>query len=57
MATPTHLKNFNLMYHGSMRDVNDALEAGIELNAQETGALLSNITRRLADLEEKKEQS
>lgn len=45
------MKNFNLMYHGSMSDVNDALEAGVELDAEETGALLSNITRKLAKLE------
>lgn len=38
---------FNQMYHGTMADVSDALEAGIELDAQLTGALLCNIVRRL----------
>jgi len=47
------MKNFNLMYHGSARDVSDALEAGVELEPTERSALLCNIMRRLAVLEEK----
>ena len=46
------MKNFNLMYHGSAEDVSAALEAGVELTSAETGALLCNIMRKIAKLEE-----
>ncbi len=46
------MKNFNLMYHGSSKDVAAALEAGVELTSAETGALLCNIMRKIAKLEE-----
>jgi hypothetical protein len=45
--------NFNLFYHGSASDISDALEAGADLDQYEAKALLCNIVRRIAMLEEK----
>jgi hypothetical protein len=47
------MNNFNKLYHGSMRDVNELLESGVEFEPRELGALLCNITRRLATVEER----
>jgi hypothetical protein len=44
--------NFNLFYHGSASDISDALEAGANLDQYEAKALLCNIVRRIAKLEE-----
>ena len=51
------MKNFNLMYHGSASDISDALEAGVELTPVERSALLCNIVRKIAKLEEPKPAS
>jgi hypothetical protein len=45
--------NFNLFYHGSASDISDALEHGADLDQYEAKALLCNIVRRIAILEEK----
>lgn len=44
--------NFNLFYHGSASDISDALEHGADLDQYEAKALLCNIVRRIAKLEE-----
>ncbi|MCK4515187.1 MAG: hypothetical protein KAU31_08015 [Spirochaetaceae bacterium] len=47
--------NFNLFYHGSASDISDALEHGANLDQYEAKALLCNIVRRIARIEEKLE--
>jgi len=51
------MKHFNLMYHGSAEDVAAQLETGVELMPPELGALLCNIMRKIAKLEEPKPAS
>ena len=43
---------FNRLYHGSIEDVEELLEGGVELDAQLTGALLCNMVRRIRRLEQ-----
>ena len=45
--------NFNLFYHGSASDISDALEHGANLDQYEAKALLCNIVRRIAKLEDR----
>ncbi len=42
---------FNIMYHGDLADIEDHLEAGVELDAATLGALLTNIVRKVRALE------
>ncbi len=47
------MKNFNLLYHGSAKDVSALLETGVEISDREGHALLCNIMRKLETLEAK----
>lgn len=43
---------FNRLYHGQTEDIEELLEAGIELDAQLLGALLTNMVRKIRRLEQ-----